>query len=201
MSNTIRIALGIGLITIVVLIVYILLITTKADEYSSELLGQRTAKDVWFSNDFDSPFLKTNTPFKRLSYFPPNQELVIRAKFIKNNTSDSIKLITNMGEAQSYLVYGAASFMVNGTECSLQLLYLASGNELFIPFIDATSGNATYGSGRYLEAAIPTDDEVILDFNMAYNPYCAYVEGFSCPFPPKSNVLKVPIDAGEKSYH
>lgn len=173
----------------------------ETDDYSSEVLGHRTTKDVWLSNDFDSPFVKTNTPFQRLNYFPPNQEFAITAKFAKNNNADSVNLITNMGEAQTYLIYGASSFSVNGLDCTLQLLYLASDGELFIPFIDTTSGNSTYGAGRYLAADIPIGNKIILDFNKAYNPYCAYVDGFSCPFPPKSNILKVAIEAGEKTYH
>lgn len=201
MSNTIRIALGIGMIIIIILSIYMLMLSTETDDYSREILGQRTTKDVWLSNDFESPFVKTNTPFQRLNYFPPNQAFAISAKFEKNNNTDSVNLITNLGEARTYLVYGTVSFNIDDHDCSLQLLYLASGADLFIPFIDATSGNSTYGAGRYLEAAIPTGDEILLDFNTAYNPYCAYVDGFSCPFPPKSNILTVAIEAGEKTYH
>lgn len=201
MSNTIKIALGIGMIIIIISSIFMLMLSTEADDYSREILGQRITKDVWLSNDFESPFVKTNTPFQRLDYFPPNKEFAITAKFIKNNNADSVNLITNMGEAQTYLIYGEASFNVNGLDCTLQLLYLASGGELFIPFIDATSGNSTYGAGRYLAAYIPIGDEIILDFNKAYNPYCAYVDAFSCPFPPKANILKATIEAGEKTYH
>ena len=201
MSNTSRIAFGIGMIIIITLIIYMLMLSTKTNDYNSEILGQRTTKDVWLSNDFESPFVKTNTPFQRLNYFPANKEYVITARFVKNNNADSVNLITNLGEARTYRIYGTASFRVNEHDCSLQLLYVTSGEELFIPFIDSTSGNSTYGAGRYLEAAIPSGDEIILDFNTAYNPYCAYVDGFSCPFPPKSNILKVAIEAGEKTYH
>ena len=201
MSNTTRIALGIGMIIIIILSVYMLMLSTESDDYSRQILGQRTTKDIWLSNDFESPFVKTNTPFQRLNYFPPNQEFTITAKFTINNNADSVNLITNMGEAQTYLIYGTASFNISGMECTLQLLHLASGGELFIPFMDTTSGNSTYGAGRYLAAGIPIGDEIILDFNKAYNPYCAYVDGFSCPFPPKANILKVAIEAGEKTYH
>ena len=201
MGNTSRIALGVGMILIIVLSIYMLMLSTETDDYSREILGQRTTKDVWLSNDFESPFVKTNTPFQRLNYFPPNQEFTITAKFTINNNADSVNLITNMGEAQTYLIYGTASFNISGMECTLQLLHLASGGELFIPFMDTTSGNSTYGAGRYLAAGIPIGDEIILDFNKAYNPYCAYVDGFSCPFPPKANILKVAIEAGEKTYH
>jgi uncharacterized protein (DUF1684 family) len=199
--NTTRIAMGIGMIIIIILSLYMLMLSIETDDYSNQILGQRTTKDVWLSNDFESPFVKKNTPFQRLNYFPPEQEFAITAKFIKNNNADSVNLITNMGEVQTYHIYGTASFRVDETDCSLQLLYLASGGELFVPFIDTTSGNSTYGAGRYLAAAIPAGDKIILDFNNAYNPYCAYVDGFSCPFPPKANILKVAIEAGEKTYH
>ena len=178
-----------------------LMLSTENGDYSREILDQRTTKDVWLSNDFESPFVKTNTPFQRLSYFPPNQKFAITAKFIKNNSTDSVNLITNLGEARTYHVYGTALFNVDGIDCTLQLLYLTSEPALFVPFIDSTSGELSYGAGRYLEAGIPIGDEIILDFNKAYNPYCAYVDGFSCPFPPKTNILKVAIEAGEKTYH
>ena len=201
MSSNIRIALGIGLITIVILSLYFILLSTEIDDYSTKIQTQRTIKDVWYSNNFESPFVKTNTPFHRLSYFPPSHDFKITAKFIKGNGVDSTNLITNLGEAQSYLIYGTATFNIALTEYTVQLLDLGDGKNLFLPFMDATSGNITYGAGRYLEPSIPVGEEIILDFNMAYNPYCAYVEGFSCPFPPKSNILKVAIEAGEKSYH
>ena len=201
MNNTSRIALGFGMIIVIVLSIYLLILSTESNDYSRELLGQRTTKDIWLSNDFESPFITSNTPFKRLSYFPPNPDFVITAKFIKNNSTDSVTLITNLGEARTYNIYGTAVFSVDGIDCILQLLSISSEPAFFIPFIDNTSGNLSYGAGRYLEAGFPIGDEIILDFNKAYNPYCAYVDGFSCPFPPKSNILKVAIEAGEKTYY
>ena len=194
-------ALGIGLITVVTLSVYFFMLSSDVDEYTTETQSQRIKKDVWLSNDFESPFIKTNTPFHRLNYFPPNQDYTITAKFIKGSEADSINLITNLGESQSYIIYGTATFIIGDTECSLQLLDMGDGKNLFLPFMDATSGNSSYGAGRYLEPSMPIAEEIILDFNMAYNPYCAYVDSYSCPFPPKSNILKIAIEAGEKTYH
>lgn len=196
-----RIVLVISGIIIFVTGIVFIITKAKGNEYTAEINGLRVTKDVWFSNDFESPFVKTNTPFQRLDYYPPNQAFTISAHFTKGNNSDSVNLITNLGEAQTYQIYGTASFRIKEAECTLLLLYLGQGGELFIPYMDATSGNSTYGAGRYLEATIPTGDEIILDFNLAYNPYCAYVDSFSCPFPPKSNMLDVAIEAGEKTYH
>jgi uncharacterized protein len=201
MSTPLKISIVIGVIVAVVLGIYAVMQSTNNNDYNIRLESKRTTTDVWFSNDLSSPFVKTNTPFHRLNYFPPNLDFIIIAKYEKNKKSDSVHLITNMGEAQTYQIYAKATFKRDGKKNTLDLLYAPEEGQLFIPFIDATSGNSTYGAGRYLDAAIPTGDEIILDFNTAYNPYCAYVEGFSCPFPPKSNILKVAIEAGEKSYH
>ena len=74
--------------------------------------------------------------------------------------------------------------------------------KLFLAFADETSGDETYGAGRYLDVKkVPAATSVVLDFNLAYNPYCAYNDSYSCPFPPKENILKIPIKAGEKTYH
>jgi uncharacterized protein (DUF1684 family) len=75
-------------------------------------------------------------------------------------------------------------------------------NYLFIPFTDATSGTHTYEGGRYIDISIPeiTDNKIIIDFNKAYNPYCCYTPGYSCPIPPKENALTIAINAGEMKY-
>lgn len=113
-------------------------------------------------------------------------------------------LATSTGEERMYLTYGVARFELGGEPQSL-VLYATpdapGGPRLFVPFRDATSGPETYGAGRYLEFTLPdegADGLVQLDFNYAYHPYCAYVEGYSCPFPPATNWLDQPVRAGEK---
>lgn len=172
---------------------------SESGDYISSIEKYRIEKDIWLSNDFESPFLKKNTPFNRLSYFEINEDLKIEAEIVRSSEKDSIKLVTNTGEVRSFFIIGQARFKINGNEVSLDLLTEDNSN-LFIPFADQTSGKSTYGGGRYLELKIPNADEVVLDFNLAFNPYCAYVEGYSCPLPPKANVLKVEIKAGEKKY-
>lgn len=201
MNKVLRITIIAALVAIIVLSIFTLIKSSKANEYRSSLQSNRNEKDIWFGSDFDSPFLKTNTPFHRLNYFEPNIDFVVNASFTKNNSRDSLKLVTSTGKTEWFHIYGEASFTVKNIENVLQLLYHPGDKELFIPFMDATSGKSTYGAGRYLETDIPAEDKISLDFNMAYNPYCAYVEGYSCPFPPKSNVLDVAIEAGEKTFH
>ena len=94
---------------------------------------------------------------------------------------------------------GTVKFTADGTEATL--LAFHQGDELFIPFRDSTSGNETYGAGRYVEAEPLGDGRFELDFNRAYNPYCAYNDAWRCPLPPRENWLTVPIRAGEMSFH
>ena len=90
--------------------------------------------------------------------------------------------------------------MVDGEAVSLTVYRGGYGDEFFLPFADATTGRETYGAGRYLEVAVQEDGMHLVDFNHAYNPYCAYNPRWSCPIPPVENRLKVPIRAGEKLF-
>ena len=104
-----------------------------------------------------------------------------------------------------YIRYGALKFTLDGVECLLDTFKSLSTDvdpkRLFIPFRDTTSGKETYGAGRYLELDENASGIYTIDFNLAYNPYCAYNIDFSCPLPPEQNTLKVAIRAGEKHYH
>ncbi|TNF44645.1 MAG: DUF1684 domain-containing protein, partial [Cytophagales bacterium] len=98
---------------------------------------------------------------------------------------------------------GALPFTIDGTEYALQVYApkdTSDGNYWFIPFTDATSGGETYGGGRYLDIDDVSSDTVFVDFNYAYNPYCAYNPDYACPLPPKENLLTISIEAGEKNY-
>ena len=201
MSKTNRLVVSVMLALVIGGSIYYLITAAQKNSYTAEIQGLRNEKDAWFSTNAKSPFVLKNEPFHRIKYYPPNRKYFIKARFIRNTNQDSVTLITNLGETERLLIYGEALFNLDGTDCRLQLFYLPESTDLFLPFMDATSGQTTYGSGRYLEVATPTEDEVILDFNLAYNPYCAYVDGYSCPFPPKANVLPVAIEAGEKTYH
>ena len=116
---------------------------------------------------------------------------------------------TSAGTVKYYYKYGRLDFIIDGKEC---LLYVYQGKDLmqteqykdylFVPFTDATTGNESYGSGRYLEFYKKDieNNSVQLDFNKAYNPYCAYATGYKCPVPPRENRLTIPIKAGEMNF-
>ena len=107
---------------------------------------------------------------------------------------------TSTGDVASYRRLGTVSFEVDGEAAQLTVYKDAEGDDLFLPFADATSGSETYGAGRYLDVQPLRDGRFLLDFNYAYNPYCAYNERWSCPLTPFENRVRVPIRTGEKSF-
>ena len=166
----------------------------------TELEGSRREKDDFFGHDHRSPLTSAQPrKFKGLAYFPENPALVVKATIDRNVESGVVRMETTKGREQVYNRYGVVHFQVDGQAAQLTLYASEGSHELFVPFRDATSGKETYGAGRYLDLH-RHGDEIVLDFNYAYNPYCAYNPDWSCPLPPAENWLKVPIHAGEKSF-
>jgi uncharacterized protein (DUF1684 family) len=115
-------------------------------------------------------------------------------------------LQTSTGEQARYLDYAWASFELQGKKCKLLILEVMdmgpNRGKLFLAFADETSAKETYGGGRYMDLKkVPAAASIELDFNKAYNPYCAYNENYSCPLPPRENLLRIAVRAGEKSFH
>lgn len=169
----------------------------------SELEDFRRDKDGFFRDHPRSPLTpEQRGGFTGLSYFPEEPTLVIRAPLDTDvDREEVIELQTTGGGTQSYRRAGKVRFQVDGQPAEITLYASDLQHELFVPFRDATSGHETYGAGRYLEVEPPDDDgRVVVDFNLAYNPYCAYNPEWSCPIPPGENWLQVPIRAGERAF-
>ena len=170
----------------------------------SELSEFRAEKDAFFREHPQSPL----TPEQRadldgLAYFDETPELRIEAALETEGVDrdEPIVMQTTTGGEQTYRRAGVVRFEVEGEPTQVTLFSSPDMHELFLPFRDATSGKETYGAGRYLEVEPPrTDGTVVVDFNLAYNPYCAYNPEWSCPIPPGENWLGVPIRAGEQSF-
>jgi uncharacterized protein (DUF1684 family) len=193
--------IGTTAVIVVISSLVALYLLKEQSSYIATIEGERREKEIWMSNSLESPFNIKQVTFKGLNYFEPTTAYRVEADFKKSVATEQVRLITNDGAEQVYDVYGVASFTIDGQPCSVQVLTSEElGTSLFIPFRDKTSGDETYGAGRYLEAMMPTSSTIELDFNRAYNPYCAYMDGYTCPFPPKANVLPVEIRAGEKVY-
>ena len=109
--------------------------------------------------------------------------------------------MTSTGSVSEYAKYGHVSFDVNGAIATLQVYQDPEGGDFFLPFVDATAPADTYGAGRYLDIEPSGAGKFLIDFNYAYNPYCAYNDKWSCPIPPRENRVKVRIEAGEKKYY
>ncbi len=172
--------------------------------FVEEVSSARLEKDAYFRDDPDSPISSGNrSHFKGLNYYPPDPSYKFHARLERFEKPDQVKMVTSKGSQRAYLKYGALVFELQGKELKL-FVYKSTedpfSRSLFVPFSDATSGNETYKSGRYLDLEEQGGNEYDLDFNMAYNPYCAYTEDYICPIPPAENRLPVNITAGEKNY-
>lgn len=175
------------------------------EDYAAELKKERDEKDHLMKSGADSPFKKSLDSFRGLRYFEPDLEYRLVADLQAIDDKKLITLPTSDGKEKRYREYGVASFVLKGTPCKLLILEIIDAGPyygtLFLAFADETSARETYGAGRYLDLKKTAGAATItLDFNRAYNPYCAYSEAYSCPFPPRENVLTVAIPVGEKNY-
>jgi hypothetical protein len=174
-------------------------------EPRDRVLEERLEKDQAFKADKDSPIPeKERSSFHGLEYYPINPSLRFSATLHRYPGPKQVQLSSNTGEIRRGLRYGYFDFQVGDQACRLQVYRLedaaGSGASLFIPFRDSTTGKETYAAGRYIDLKENTSGIYDLDFNRAYNPYCAYNSDFSCPAPPAENTLNVPIRAGEKKF-
>lgn len=174
--------------------------------YNDEIETERKDKDRFMRTSPESPFAADPKSFEGLKYFPPDIRYRVTATLTPVKDRKPVVLATNDGKEQHYLEYAFADFDLDGYHNRLLILELMETgpfrDKLFLAFGDETSAGETYGAGRYLDVVkVPGSNTITLDFNKAYNPYCAYVSSYSCPFPPRINLLKVSIKAGEKIYH
>jgi uncharacterized protein (DUF1684 family) len=141
------------------------------------------------------------TGFTGLEYFPIDDAWAVRAKFHPYQPAKSVPILNVLGMVEDMQSPGYLTFSADGKEWRLDaLLEEADATDLFIMFADATSGRETYGAGRFMYVPLPLDGVVPLDFNVAYNPPCAFNEFATCPLPPRQNRLKLRVDAGERTY-
>lgn len=141
--------------------------------------------------------------FKEHDFFPADTSYAIEATLVLNKEQTEIAFKTSNERISVQRKYGELHFLLRGKECSLTVyqspdLMKVPGYEdyLFLPFTDPTNGEETYGGGRYIDLRIPTGNKISVDFNRAYNPYCAYSTKFSCPKVPEENDLKIKVFAG-----
>ncbi|RJQ41265.1 MAG: DUF1684 domain-containing protein [Anaerolineaceae bacterium] len=159
----------------------------------------RKMKDEFYSSDPQSPLTDSQKQaFTGLHYYPENPALKFTLAIEEHSKKEMVSIQTSKGDVRSYERFGKITFLVEGKSVSLTIYRAEHG--FFLPFVDNQAGKETYPAGRYLEIEPLADGKYLVDFNMAYNPYCAYNDRWSCPITPAENRLKVSIRAGEKIY-
>lgn len=166
----------------------------------TELENFRAEKDDFFASHPQSPLTPAQKQaFQGLHYFDENPALRFEVVVEPFPEREQIEVQTSTGDVRIYTRHGRFNFLVDGQEAGLTIY--EAGQGFFLPFVDSLAGKETYPAGRYLDLEALPGNRFLVDFNLAYNPYCAYNDVWSCPLTPFENRLKVPIRAGEKSFH
>jgi len=177
------------------------------ENYQEKMQKYRDSIDLSFSDSATSILkVQDRLVFHGLNYFPVNEKYVVKAEFIKIDKGKIFEMITTTSRRPVYFIYGKLVFQIDSQAFELFLYKLKDPkdgyeNWLFCPFSDLTNGEETYGGGRYLDFTIDDMKNPVIDFNLCYNPYCAYNDRYSCPVPPKENFLNIRVEAGVKKFH
>lgn len=166
------------------------------------------ALNAEFKDASKSPLTEADRKeFKGLDFFKFDSAYVVQAQFTRTENERLFKMKTTTDRLPDYVKYGIVAFALKGETYQLNVyqdqdLKTEDGYEdyLFLPFLDQTNGLETYGGGRYVDLRIPVGNTITIDFNSAYNPYCAYNHKYSCPLVPRENYLKTRIEAGVKKF-
>lgn len=178
---------------------------------STDLKTFRDGRDKEFRNRAESPLKDEDfAVFKALNYYATDSTFRVTATLKRTADAKYFQMPTSSGLTKKLVKYGILTFRLNGKLSTLSVYQSDSvtrekfpeyAHLLFIPFKDTTNRTDTYRGGRYIDIVMPKDNKVILDFNLAYNPSCAYgSDKYSCPIPPRENRLSVAIKAGERRY-
>lgn len=183
-------------------------VTTKSD-LVADILEYQKEQNESFKDPDSSPLPdKYRKDFEGLDFFEPDTTYIVKAHFVRTPDAEPFLMPSTTDRQTQEVVYGIAHFNLNGEEHQLEVyqsLDLMDDEEyedyLFLPFLDNTNGEETYGGGRYIDLKIPEGDTLLIDFNKAYNPYCVYNKKYSCPLVPRQNYLRTKVRAGVKNFN
>lgn len=182
-------------------------LTPEEETYINNLLAERSAKDSSMKYEPHSPFHRdTSIDFSPLKYYEPNLDFVFHSKFFHYPVPDTVKVMGTKGEARTVIVEGYVEINYEGKNHKINVYkaFSRDGQVYYsIWFTDRTTGKETYGVGRYLDFEYKDDPDYVyeIDFNRAYNPYCAYTPMYTCPIPREEDFIDISIEAGEKNFH
>lgn len=191
-------------------IIFLLLTACKSEEklsYEQKIKKHQYEMNLEFNDPKKSPLKKEDLQnFSHLDFFKIDPNYKVEARIERIDNGRIFTMPTTTDRLPLYQEYAYLHFQLQGVPCKLTL-YKPQDNTLkeyiFLPFTDASNGLTTYDGGRYIDLEVFTEDQktLELDFNLAYNPYCAYNPNYSCPIPPLENNLEVSVNAGVKKYH
>ena len=195
---------GILVVVICAAAIIVLQPITAKRNYERGIQSQRRELDEFMGQGVGSPIPPAERKeFSGLRYYAIDEKYRVKANLTRFTDPEIIEVPLTSGAFDRYTRYGMAEFNLDDTTNSLELWKPESGsadNRLFVAFTDATSGDITYGGGRYLNLYLDNTDYIMIDFNLAYNPYCVYDYSYACPLAPPENRLSIAVEAGEMSY-
>ncbi len=181
--------------------------TPEQKAYIAKIEKERAEKNEWFKTSPESPFnYKEKIPFHKLKYFDVDPAWVFHSKLYEYPVKDSLTIYGTKGEGRPTIKFGYIKFKVGGKEYKMNVYKSRARNGKYyysIWFTDKTTNKESYGVGRYIDFEKNPDPNFVytIDFNLAYNPYCAYSPAYSCAIPSKDDYLDLAVTAGEKKFH
>jgi len=194
------------------ILIFLLFLTVLSCSHGKQPIPGETVFQIKMNAEFKdastSPLKdKDRKDFKGLDFFKFDSTYVVTAIFERTPNETPFEMKTTTERLPVYVKYGVITFNLKGNDYQLNVyqnqdLMKKEGYDdyLFLPFLDDTNGEETYGGGRYIDLRTPEADELVIDFNKAYNPYCAYNEKYSCPIVPRDNYLDLKVEAGVKIF-
>lgn len=189
---------------IIIIVIYSITGGASDEAYVEQVKKIREDRIKYLKTADGSPFQQFDVEFQSLDFYPIDRKYKVRAKLERIGPVQRLIIQNSDGSSTTYNKFAYATFNLLGQQHRLLILKPAGfgvANTYFTAFADDTSGETTYGGGRYLDLEIGKSDNIEIDFNLAYNPYCAYAAGYTCPLPPSENLLTVAVEAGEKDYN
>lgn len=203
MKQSYILLIAVGLVVIAA-VTYMFTAAESPEAYVEKIEKERERQFKFIRFNVESPLTEEQKRiFTKLTFYEINPAYKVKARLIPIENKKVREVPLTDGSKQRYIEHSFAEFELGGKTNKLLLLQAmneADKRNFFLAFADATSAGETYGGGRYLNVRQDGKTSITLDFNLAYNPYCAYNPDYACPIPPKENLLDIALEAGEKNY-